>query len=116
VPILFQPPPILQVQRFSARLSTPEHAGKGQRLLLSRPRLQQRDPHNVTRRLSCSLMARLVCCWLVMRRLGRRRSTWRAVRTPIPSQWLTFQTTNKPEPRFCALLTEGATEMRLALS
>jgi hypothetical protein len=66
VPILFQPPPILQVQRFSARLSTPEHAGKGQRLLLSRPRLQQRDPHNVTRRLSCSLMAWLVCCWLVM--------------------------------------------------
>jgi hypothetical protein len=116
VPVLFQPPAILQVQRLSARLSTPEHAEKGQRLLLSRPRLQQRDPHNVTRRLSCSLMARLVCCWLVMRRLGRRRSTWRAVRTPIPSQWLTFQTTNKPEPRFCALLTEGATEMRLALS
>jgi hypothetical protein len=115
VPVLFQPPPILQVQRLSARLSTPEHAEKGQRLLLSRPRLQQRDPYNVTRRLSCSLMARLVCCWLVMRRLGRRRSTWRAAPTRGLKRSSTFPNYTHSEPRFRALLTDAASEMELAL-
>jgi hypothetical protein len=115
VPVLFQPPAILQVQRLSARLSTPEHAEKGQRLLLSRPRLQQRDPHNVTRRLSCSLMARLVCCWLVMRRLGRRRSTWRAAPTRGLKRSSTFRNYIHSEPRFRALLTEGTSEAKLAL-
>jgi hypothetical protein len=114
VPVLFQPPPILQVQRLSARLSTPEHAEKGQRLLLSRPRLQQRDPYNVTRRLSCSLMARLVCCWLVMRRLGRR-STWRAAPTRGLKRSSTFRNYIHSEPRFRALLTEGTSEAKLAL-
>ena len=115
MPVLFQPPAILQVQRLSARLSTPEHAEKGQRLLLSRPRLQQRDPYNVTWWRSCSLMARLVCCWLVMRRLGRRRSTWRAAPTRGLKRSSTFPNYTHSEPRFRALLTDAASEMELAL-
>jgi hypothetical protein len=35
VPALFQPSPILQVQRLSWRLSKPKHAGEGHRLPLS---------------------------------------------------------------------------------
>jgi hypothetical protein len=43
------------------------------------------------------------------------RSTWPAVRTPVPSRSSTFQTTKSAEPRLRVRLTEAASEMEVAL-
>ena len=48
-------------------------------------------------------------------RLGRR-STWLKVRTRGLKRWLTFPNYTRSEPRFCALLTEEAAEVKLVLS
>jgi hypothetical protein len=44
---------------------------------------------------------------------GRRKSTWRAVRTPFPSRSSTSRSYTRSELRFRALLIEGVSDLAL---
>jgi hypothetical protein len=55
------------------------------------------------------------CVLLVDDADAKEEDTWRAARTRGLEWSLTFRNYTHSEPRFCALLTEGASEVKLAL-